>query len=276
MRTCFRLAVGLALLVVSGLCPLPSRGSTPLIPAPSCEKKLRLMTAKALAGHLASIAPNDVTKANCVIAEFGNRKDKAADAVPLLMKQLHNDRTKGNAIAALADMGDVAAGAVPIISEFVSSKDYNTVWSAIWGLENIGKSAISAIPKLAGLALSDDTTPSGISVRNYAATTVGKLGQYDPATAGPYLVKLAKRADLLGGVCEGILWMGTPAREWAPELKPILNRALLDVVRHEAELTPKGDPAERYTSEFQSAQGQDDHLTRTLAVLGDFSSAEPE
>ena len=86
-------------------------------------------------------------------------------------------------------MGDVAAGAVPIISEFVSSKDYNTVWSAIWGLENIGKSAISAIPKLAGLALSDDTTPSGISVRNYAATTVGKLGQYDPATAGPYLVK---------------------------------------------------------------------------------------
>ena len=44
------------------------------------------MTAKALAGHLASIAPNDVTKANCVIAEFGNRKDKAADAVPLLME----------------------------------------------------------------------------------------------------------------------------------------------------------------------------------------------
>ena len=63
------------------------------------------MTAKALAGHLASIAPNDVTKANCVIAEFGNRKDKAADAVPLLIKQLHNDRTKGYAIAALADMG---------------------------------------------------------------------------------------------------------------------------------------------------------------------------
>ena len=93
---------------------------------------------------------------------------------------------------------------------------------------------------------------------------MGKLGQYDPATAGPYLIKLAQKAELLGAVCEGILWMGTPARQWAPELKPILNRALLDVVRHEAELTRTGDRAERYTSEFQSAQGPDDHLTRTL------------
>jgi hypothetical protein len=61
-----------------------------------------------------------------------------------------------------------------------------------------------------------------------------------------------------------------------PELNPILNRALLDVVRHEAELAPTGDPAERYTSEYQSAHGQDVHLTRALAVIGDFSSSEPE
>jgi len=228
--------------------------------------------AKALVQRLAKI-DRDYWKAECITEEFGRRGKRAAAAVPELIKLMNNPassgETIGNAIAALARIGDAAASAVPGMARFASSSDEQTAWMAIWGLENIGKSGTPAIPMLAKVALSGDTYPSGLAVQNYAAKIVGKLGQFDPATAGPYLVTLANRPGLLGGVCEGIQWMGVSVKPWASQLKPILDRGLLEVLRQEAEATPTGNPGEKASSAFINAHNLEGEITGALAVLSD-------
>ena len=87
--------------------------------------------------------------------------------------------------------------------------------------------------------------------------------------AGPYLSKLANRTGLIGGTCEGIQWMGASAKPWAPQLKPILNHALVDVLRQEAEATPTGNPAEKSTTAFILAHNLEDEITKALAILSD-------
>jgi hypothetical protein len=258
-----------ALLVALEIVRFPAQASLPTRGPPPCDQQLKALTTSALVQRLPNLE-HDAWNANCVVEEFGKRGRRAAAAVPGLIKLMNDphssDQTIGNAIAALARIGDAAATAVPGITRFASSSDEQTSWMAIWGLENIGKSATPAIPALVKVALTEGA-PSGLAVQNYAATTVGKLGRFDPATAGPYLVKLANRPSLIGGVSEGIQWMGASAKPWALELTPILNQALLDVLKQEAEATPTGNPAEKASSAYIVAHNLEDEITRALATL---------
>ena len=52
-----------------------------------------------------------------------------------------------------------------------------------------------------------------------AAATLGKLGQYEPASAGPSLAKLIERPGLQDGVSEGIVLMRPAAKPWSSELR---------------------------------------------------------
>ena len=63
--------------------------------------------------------------------------------------------------------------------------------------------------------------------------------------------------------------MGASAKPWAPQLKPILNHALVDVLRREAEVTPTGNPADKSTTDFILAHNLEDEVTKALAVLSD-------
>jgi hypothetical protein len=273
MRITIRIILCCGLLVAFELMCFPAKADLPLPAAPPrCDQSLQSLTAKVLTRRLVKI-DLDAWQADCVTSEFGRRGKDAAPAVPELIKLMNNPgssgATRGNAIAALARIGDAAASAVPGMTRFASSSDEQTAWNAIWGLENIGKSATPAIPVLAQVALSDRAFPSGLAVQNYAATTVGKLGKFDPAMAGPYLVKLASRPGLISGVCEGIQWMGPLAKPWTSELKPFLNRDLVDVLRQEAEATPTGNPGEKASSEFISASNLEGEITGALAALSD-------
>jgi hypothetical protein len=272
MRIKTRVLLCGSVLASAGLASLAARASLPMLPLPACDQHLKSLTPKALTRRLVKI-DIDARQASCVISEFGRRGKDAAPAVPELIKVMDNprssDETIGNTIAALAGIGDAAASAVPGMTRFASSSDEQTAWAAIWGLDNIGKSATPAIPVLAEIALSDRTFPSGLAVQNYAATTVGKIGKFDPATAGPYLVKLASRPGLMSGVCEGISWMGVSVKPWTSQLKPILDRGLLEVLRQEAEATPTGNPAEKVGNAFINAHNLEVEITAALAVLSD-------
>jgi hypothetical protein len=274
MRRVNRIILCCGLLLALETACFPCHASLPMRGPPPCDQSLESVEAKILVRRLAK-TERDYWKAECIIEEFGRRGKRAAPAVPELIKLMNNPassgETIGHAIAALARIGDSAASAVPGMARFASSSDQWTAWMAIWGLENIGKSGTPAIPMLAKVALSDEAVPSGsgLAVQNYAAKIVGKLGQFDPATAGPYLVTLANRPGLLGGVCEGIQWMGVSVKPWASQLKLILDRGLLEVLRQEAEATPTGNPGEKGSSAFILAHNLEGEITGALAVLSD-------
>jgi hypothetical protein len=196
--------------------------------------------------------------------------DKAAPAVPTLLALMQSPvvdaETRDSAIGALIRIGDKAASAVPEFMKLASSRDGQTAWIGIWGLDYIGRSATPAIPLLAEIALSDDTLPSRLDVRNFAATTLGNLGQYDPDTAAPYLIKLLKRPDIVGGVAEGIMFMGPVGMPWSSELQAGLVHAFDDAEKRESELTKSESQTH---NDLIGVRNLKDELRRALASVHD-------
>ena len=270
MQNTIRFVMCCGILVAFAMGIFPAQAISPVAQRLPCDPHLKSLPSVSLVRRLRQL-DHDAWGVNCVTGEFRRRGKEAATAVPELIKLMNepgaSPQTIGNAIAASASIGDAAASAVPEMTRFASSADEDTASMAIWGLDYIGKSGAPAIPALAKIALSDDTSASSLEIKNSAAMALGKLGQYNPGMAGPYLSKLANRSGLLGGTCEGILWMGSSAKPWAAELKPILNRALIDVLRQEAEATPTGNPAEKASTAFIVAHNLEDEITRALAVL---------
>lgn len=226
---------------------------------------------QALAKHGADALPilmkllnSDSTRKVAINVISGLGKD-AAPAVPTLISLMQDPTLRGDAIGALAGIGDAAVSAVPGLMQFASSKDERTAWLGIWGLHYIGKGATLAIPLLAEIALSDNTFPSGLSVQNNAAMALGKLGQYEPLTAGPYLVKLLERPGLEHGVSEGILFMGPAVKPRSSELRAGLLTVLGNLKNRE--LGPV--ITSPYCSDLICDRNLRDELEHALASVSD-------
>jgi HEAT repeat protein len=291
-----------------GLAAMSSYACLPIEVARPCpEQKLDKMSSAGLANRVIEKAESDDWLASCAAGALAKRGpkalptlleliknkddktqriamgslfvmgDKAAPAVPTLLALMQSPvvdiKTRDSALGALTRIGDKAASAVPAFMKLASSRDEMTAWMGIWGLDNIGKSATPAIPLLAQIAMSDDPTPIGLSVQNFAATTLGNLGQYDPDTAVPYLVKLLKRPGLEGGVAEGIMAIGPVGMPWSSELQTGLIHAFDDAQKRESELT-------KYESQIRNdligVRNLKDQLRRALTGIPDDEVDHPK
>jgi HEAT repeat protein len=104
---------------------------------------------------------------------FRRLSEIGAPAVPALLDLLrhNNNRVRGDAFNALANLGPRAAGAVPELIEILNGEETDLRRDAAWILGTIGPGAESAVPSLTPLLQHPDP-----HLRQTAAQALGQIG----------------------------------------------------------------------------------------------------
>jgi len=199
------------------------------------------------------------------IDELAALGDKAADAVPELVKQL-TLKNEDVRLAATMALGKIGAPAVGLLSKAYDSKEAGTRFYAIWGLAFVGAPAKSATPFV--LKAMDDPSPD---VRRKAAYTLAMIGADADLSVAALVAALAdKDADVRQTAAETLPKMSQAAvpvllkalQGDRQEMKPIAIKILGEI----------GAPAEAAIPELKAIllayQGPADAAADALAGIG--------
>lgn len=309
MRIAARLLACAGLLAAFELASFAARASLPALGAPAdspCgSAHWKGMSLQDLAKHATRTAqaggPQEWDP--CALTQL---RERGSASVPVFIELIKNPLTRGEAMFSLLGMGSQAAPAVraieqvidedqgaatygiriltvigittpeqvvPALIRYSSSVPEETAISAIVALHNLGRTAVSAIDSLVTIALSD-TIPPSLAVKNAAADTAVRLGEFEPDKIGPYLIRLAQRVELAPGICEGVQFMGVAAKPWASALQPDFDAALLIAKKREEEINDSKESAELYR-ELMRTRESAWCIKQALAILSD-SNVSPK
>jgi HEAT repeat protein len=201
----------------------------PRMPPTPCPKGLKDKSSEYLAHRIRSLDVNgyDWSLHQCFSKALAS---KGAEAIPAAISLLnvHNGEVEETALQAICLIGPAATDAVPALIDTIRarnrpfSEEYST-------LACIGEGARAAIPFLIAKSRSTRIGLDGSRESRYALQALGRLGQYEPDTIVPHLIRLLEEPNHIDDAARALATIG-----------PLANSAVQALRRHLATATAAG------------------------------------